>query len=86
MLKIALGCAGSLIEAADGAIWVDGARVGQLRRETAGGHVLEPVGETLLEPGQLFGWTPHPSSLDSRYREIGVIEADWIDGRAFRLW
>ena len=86
MLKIALGCAGSLIEAADGAIWIDGARVGQLRRETAGGHVLEPVKETLLEPGQFFGWAPHSSSLDSRYREIGVIEADWIDGRAFRLW
>ncbi len=86
MLKIALGCGGSLIEAADGAVWIDGARVGQLQRQTAGGRALEPVSRTLLQPGQLFGWAPHASSLDSRYRYIGVIEADWIDGRAFRLW
>lgn len=65
---------------------IDDHIIGYAKTVSKHGHPLEVVAPGVIPPGYLFASTPHPDSLDSRYRVTGLIEADRVIGRAYALW
>ncbi len=86
LLKIALGCLGSVVTRHGDRFRVDGRDAGVAKRTARNGESLAPGPVGTLPPNTWFAWTPHPDSYDSRYASFGWVGTDRLVGRAWRLF
>ena len=90
-LKKVAGFAGDTIVIIDRNIWVYSSKenryiyVGYAKEQTKLGEKLEIISDSplVLQDKQYYVYTPHPDSLDSRYKAIGLVEQKQILGTAF---
>jgi len=86
LLKIALGCAGSVVTVYDRHIFVDGHETGVAKRYSNTGDPLESGQGGTLPENTWFAWTPHIDSYDSRYASFGWVTLDRLVGSARELF
>jgi conjugative transfer signal peptidase TraF len=86
--KLVLAVAGDEVEVGEGGLTVDGCAVQRSAssRGDAAGRPLPHVraGRYRLRGGEVWLFSPHPRSFDSRY--FGVVRAERIEGRLHPLW
>jgi conjugal transfer pilin signal peptidase TrbI len=80
-VKYMVGISGDEIQRVGRVVYVGEARVGEAK-ET---ELLSPIEEGKILEGYVFMAGTHPDSLDSRYKEFGLIKESDIRGRAFGL-
>ena len=59
---------------------------GALHKKNSHGHPLTPLGVRTVPPGFVFVAGSHSGSLDSRYREFGLVQNQHILGKVYALW
>lgn len=85
-IKVVAGVEGDAIEVRGRNVYVGGSFVGIAKTHSKAGVPLEPVNSGVLGEGELFASTPHPDSLDSRYKVGGPVQPIQIIGRAYELF
>ncbi len=85
-VKYAAGFAGDSIEVKGREILLNGVSLGIAKEKTLSGKPLHVTGGGTIRQGEIFVWTPHKDSYDSRYQEIGNIPAGSVFGRAVRIF
>lgn len=85
-IKQVAGVEGDVIEVKGRDVYVGGSFVGLAKTHSKAGVPLEPVVPSVLQKGELFAATPHPDSLDSRYKLSGPVQPFQILGRAYALF
>ena len=78
-VKYMVGVAGDEIKNFKGTIYVGTTKVGKAKRT----KLLSPIPEGKIPEGYVFMAGTHPDSLDSRYKEVGLIPVADIKGKAF---
>ena len=81
-IKYIVGVAGDEIKNIDGEIFVGGVKVGKAFQAP----ILTPVSDGVIPAGYVFVAGTHSDSLDSRYKEFGLIKTHEIKGKAIGLW
>lgn len=84
--KQVVGIAGDFVRIDNRRFWINGQPIA-LAKETSKTGVplaLGPAGT--IPPQHYFAWAPHPDSFDSRYHNIGWVDASQILGTATPLW
>ncbi|MGQ0622911.1 MAG: S26 family signal peptidase, partial [Panacagrimonas sp.] len=84
-VKQVKGVSGDRIERRDAEFFVNGQHLATAKARSLKGQPLQPGPEGVLPDGNLWVWTPHPDSFDSRYADVGWIAPDRVLGRAYRL-
>ena len=85
-IKVVAGVEGDAIEVRERSVYVGGTFIGNAKTHSKAGIPLEPVKSGVLEMGELFVATPHPDSLDSRYKLGGPVQPIQVLGRAYVLF
>ena len=85
-IKVVAGVEGDAIEVRDRSVYVGGSLLGIAKSHSKAGVPLEPVNSGVLGQGELFAATPHPDSLDSRYKLGGPVQPGQVLGRAYALF
>ncbi|MDR2781501.1 MAG: S26 family signal peptidase [Holosporaceae bacterium] len=80
-VKYMVGVPGDEIQRVGRVVYVGEARVGEVQKA----ELLSPMEEGKIPEGYVFVAGTHPDSLDSRYKEFGLISASDIRGRVFGL-
>jgi len=87
VIKYVAATSGSLVEIKAGGVFVDGQRVqGPAPSVDSQGRRLIPftTGSLILSPGQLWLFTPHENSWDSRF--FGSVHSSMVLGKVHPLW
>jgi len=50
------------------------------------GRALTPIQMQIIPEGTVFLYSPHRSSFDSRYAQLGLVPVSKLEGRVFPLW
>lgn len=85
-VKIVAGIPGDTVERRGRDFYVNGRFVGTAKPFDKAGRALEPSEPGILGKGEYYVMTPHPDSLDSRYKVAGWIKREEIIGRAYVLF
>ena len=85
-IKIAAGIPGDVVSRVGRAYYLNGTYVGTAKTHGRNGQPLALMDTGVLGAGKYYMQTPHPDSLDSRYRLTGWIPKDRIIGRAYALF
>lgn len=80
-LKYLVGIAGDEIRNVHDNIYVGDFVIGRAERK----EILTPVGSGRIPEGYVFVAGTHKKSLDSRYKEFGLIKVSALRGKAFGL-
>lgn len=80
-IKYIIGMEGDKIINLADAIYVDGFRVGKAERT----NQLTPLDDCTIPKGYVFVAGRHPKSLDSRYKEFGLVKFLDLEGKVFGL-
>lgn len=81
LIKKILGHAGDRISTdAMGNLWVGQKLVGKVYPQTGEGKKLTRVKDQVIPEGQVFLYSPHPKSFDSRYQEVGLVPVAALEG------
>lgn len=83
-IKRVAGVPGDRIEWRGDAVYVAGKRVGKAKHRNRFGEVMGWTPAGTIPAGHYFVATPHPDSYDSRYAEVGLVQAGQIAGEV--LW
>ena len=59
---------------------------GALHEKNSKGHPLTPLALRTIPEGFVFAAGSHSGSLDSRYREFGLVDKRHILGKVYGLW
>lgn len=59
---------------------------GALHKENSQGYPLTPLGVRTIPTGFVFVAGSHEGSLDSRYKEFGLVKNQHILGKVYALW
>jgi len=81
-IKYMVGTAGDEIKYVGKEVYVGTTKVGKAKKT----KLLTPVTEGTILKGYVFMAGTHEDSLDSRYKEFGLIKVSDIRGRAIGLW
>ena len=81
LLKYLVGTEGSKIRNINDVIFVDGKRIGRAEKS----KFLTPVKNGEIPAGQAFLAGTHLDSLDSRYKEFGLVKISDIRGKIIGL-
>ena len=87
VIKHVAATSGSLVEIKAGGVFVDGQRIqGPAPPVDSQGRRLIPItiGSHVLSPGQLWLFTPHENSWDSRF--FGPVHSSTVLGKVHPLW
>ena len=85
-LKYIAGVPGDYVSI-DGGQWIVAGRIlGSIRQFSSGGLPLLPGPTGVIPPGHFAVWSPHYNAYDSRYQDIGWIDAASIIGVVQPLW
>lgn len=84
-LKLVKGRAGDVLSWQGRTVLINGQSMGIAKGHSKSGEPLAPTPGMTIGNDQFFTWTPHPDSFDSRYSDIGLIDATRVVGRAVRL-
>jgi len=85
-LKIVAGIPGDQVERRGRDFFVNGRFVGTAKPFDKAGRPMEPSESGVLGSGEYYVMTPHPDSLDSRYKVAGWINRSEIIGKAYVLF
>ena len=81
LIKKIIGQAGDQITTdAVGDLWVGQKLVGKVYPQTAEGKKLNRTRDQVIPEGQVFLYSPHPKSFDSRYLEVGLVPVADLEG------
>ena len=86
IIKIVAGMAGDVVTVKNNRVFINGSNMGLILPERRNGDKLTPISEGIIPEGKLFVFTPHPHSFDSRYEEMGLIDAVRVEGRAYAIF
>lgn len=78
-VKYLVGTAGDEIQYIDKVVYVGSTRVGEVKKT----ELLTPIPAGKIPEGYVFMAGTHPDSLDSRYKEFGLIPESELKGRYF---
>lgn len=81
LVKYIIGIEGDKIINLVNAIYVGGFRVGKAEKT----DLLTPIENCTIPEGYVFVSGRHPKSLDSRYKEFGLIKVSDLEGKIFGL-
>ena len=81
-IKLLAGKEGQNIEYKQDLMFVGGKEIGIVKKMSLKGRLLEGIKTKTIKKKQFFAYTPHRDSYDSRYNEIGLINANQIIGTA----
>lgn len=81
LIKYVIGVEGDKIINLADAVYVGGFRVGKAVRT----EKLTPIEDCEIPAGYVFVSGRHPQSLDSRYKEFGLVKISELQGRVFGL-
>jgi len=79
-VKIVKGINGDRVLVRSGEVYVNEGRLGRVL------SIRNPVDDVVLNKGELFVYSPHIRSLDSRYADHGLILESQVIGRAFPIF
>lgn len=85
-LKIVGGIPGDTVERIGRDFYVNAKHMGKAKQFSKTGAPLVAADSGVLGPGEYYVMTPHPDSLDSRYKMVGTISRDEIIGKAYVLF
>ncbi len=86
-MKYAVGMPGDLLQVENRHLRVAGINRGICaQRAVQDNHPLHCMHSTHIPQQHYFVWGSHPRSLDSRYQEIGFVQAHAVIGRGMRLF
>jgi conjugal transfer pilin signal peptidase TrbI len=85
-IKYVKGVAGDIITKKGQTIYINGEYLAKGKKISQEGIPLNLSAAGKIEKGQYFMWAPHKDSYDSRYEDIGWIDADRIIGRAYKIF
>jgi conjugal transfer pilin signal peptidase TrbI len=85
-LKIVGGIPGDTIERQGQDFYINAKYMGKAKSISKTGAPLVAADPGVLGPGEYYVMTPHPDSLDSRYKIVGAISQDEIIGKAYVLF
>jgi|LakMenEpi03Aug12_release.lakeMendotaPanAssembly.Ray.scaffolds.fasta_scaffold27821_7 hypothetical protein len=81
LIKKIIGQAGDKITTdAVGDLWVGQKLVGKVYPQTAEGKKLNRTRDQVIPEGQVFLYSPHPKSFDSRYLEVVLVPVAALEG------
>lgn len=80
-IKYIIGIEGDKVINLADAIYVDGFSVGRAERT----NQLTPLDDCTIPKGYVFVSGRHPKSLDSRYKEFGLVKVSDLEGKVFGL-
>ena len=81
LIKKIIGQAGDYITTdAVGDLWVGDKLVGKVYPQTGEGKKLNRTKDQVIPEGQVFLYSPHPKSFDSRYLEVGLVPVAALEG------
>jgi type IV secretory pathway protease TraF len=49
------------------------------------GNGITPTQDQVIPEGQVFLYSPHPKSFDSRYQEVGLVQVSDLEGTAIAI-
>lgn len=85
-VKIVAGIPGDQVERRGHDFFVNGRFAGTAKPFDKAGRPMEPSESGVLGTGEYYVMTPHPDSLDSRYKVAGWINRSEIIGKAYVLF
>jgi conjugal transfer pilin signal peptidase TrbI len=68
-----------------GDLWVGQKLVGKVYPQTGEGKKLTRTRDQVIPEGQVFLYSPHPKSFDSRYQEVGLVQVNELEGTAIAI-
>jgi type IV secretory pathway protease TraF len=81
LIKKIIGQAGDRISTdAVGDLWVGQKLVGKVYPQTGEGKKLTRTKDQVIPEGEVFLYSPHPKSFDSRYQEVGLVPVVALEG------
>lgn len=81
-IKQVAGVPGDVVTTKGRDFYINGQYVGRAKERSKKGDTVEMNAEGVIPAGKYFVVTPHPDSLDSKYRLIGLIDQSRFVGRA----
>jgi conjugal transfer pilin signal peptidase TrbI len=86
LIKKIIGQAGDQVSTdTNGDLWVGKQLVGKVYPQTGDGRNLTPTQDQVIPEGQVFLYSPHPKSFDSRYQEVGLVQVNELEGTAIAI-
>lgn len=86
LIKKIIGQAGDQVSTdTSGDLWVGKQFVGKVYPQTGDGRKLTPTQPQIIPKGQVFLYSPHPKSFDSRYQEVGLVHISDLEGTAIAI-
>lgn len=86
-LKRVVGVPGDTVESKDHQFFVNGRPVGKALPVTSAGRAIQENDFSGVIPaGYYYMMADHPKSLDSRYKAVGLVPAQIIIGRGYRVF
>ena len=81
LVKYVVGVKGDQINVRNGSVWINNKKIGDIQNLS----YLHPIESGVIPEGYVFVAGTHSKSLDSRYREIGLIPVSALRGRVIGL-
>lgn len=86
LIKQIIGQAGDHITTdAVGDLWVGKKLIGKVYSQTGSAKTLTRTKDQVIPEGQVFLYSPHPKSFDSRYQEVGLVPVEALEGLVFAI-
>ena len=84
--KIVRGMPGDTVTVDGRSVAINGEIVGLAKTHAYDRRPLEPIGATVIPPGQYYVQGTSPDSFDSRYRASGLVRAEQVLGTVVPLF
>ena len=82
-IKILGGVSGDTIDVHDRSVLINGQKLAEAKSHSLAGDPLEVIASGIIPAGQVFVYTPHKDSFDSRYQMFGLVDEQQIIGKAY---
>lgn len=81
-IKILGGVSGDTIEVRNRSVLINGQKLAEAKSHSLAGAPLQVIAAGTIPAGQVFVYTPHKDSFDSRYQMFGLVDEQQIIGKA----
>jgi len=86
LIKKVIGITHDEIKVKNNEVWVNEAKVGEIKSYSKTGLPLSPIQESCIPEGFIFAAGTHPDSFDSRYENFGLVPICEVLARAYPVF
>ncbi len=83
LVKTIAALEGDEITVSNNLLFINGDIKARVLSRRTNGETLTPIDNGVIPKGKYFSYTTHSRSFDSRYKEIGLIDGDAVEGKVY---